>query len=393
MKSMAAAIEFGTSKIVTLVGEGNGSGPAQLLGFGVVPYDGYSDGHWNASDEEVEQAIMKSVREAELSSGREIKEIYVGVPGDFIHLEQNEVVLDLESERRITPEDVDDVMNLALDYKNQREGVIIHRSPAWFTVDDRRTMEPAGLKGQVIRCMASFVVADPTFLEDMQARMEQQDIHISGYLSPALGEALLLVPPEERDKVAVLVDVGYLTTEVLFIQGDALICYKVLPMGGGHLAADLAMELGITMDMAEELKRKYTFGIGQDQLSVKDPEGQTVSFHRENVLAVIEPRVAELSDMVHDAIEEDASLLSPRSTFYITGGGLILMRGGRETISSVVERTFRAPTPPAVKLNSPAYSSAIGLLELVYESVSQMEIKPQESGGKIGGFFKAFFTK
>ena len=53
---MAAAIEFGTSKIVTLVGEGNGSGPAQLLGFGVVPYDGYSDGHWNASDEEVEQA-------------------------------------------------------------------------------------------------------------------------------------------------------------------------------------------------------------------------------------------------------------------------------------------------------------------------------------------------
>ena len=393
MKSMAAAIEFGTSKIVTLVGEGNGSGPAQLLGFGVVPYDGYSDGHWNASDEEVEQAFMKCVREAELSSGREIKEIYVGVPGDFIHLEQNEVVLDLESERRITPEDVDDVMNLALDYKNQREGVIIHRSPAWFTVDDRRTMEPAGLKGQVIRCMASFVVADPTFLEDMQARMEQQDIHISGYLSPALGEALLLVPPEERDKVAVLVDVGYLTTEVLFIQGDALIRYKVLPMGGGHLAADLAMELGITMDMAEELKRKYTFGIGQDQLSVKDPEGQTVSFHRENVLAVIEPRVAELSDMVHDAIEEDASLLSPRSTFYITGGGLILMRGGRETISSVVERTFRAPTPPAVKLNSPAYSSAIGLLELVYESVSQMEIKPQESGVKIGGFFKAFFTK
>ncbi len=393
MKSMAAAIEFGTSKIVTLVGEGNGVGPAQLLGFGVVPYDGYCEGHWNASDEEVEQAVMKSVREAELSSGREIKEIYVGVPGDFIHLEQNEVALDLENERRITPEDVDDVMNLALDYKNQGEGVIIHRSPAWFTVDERRTMEPAGLKGRSIRCMASFVVADATFLEDMQARMEQQDIHINGYLAPALGEALLLIPPEERDKVAVLVDVGYLSTEVMFVQGDALISHKVLPLGGGHLAADLALDLDVTMDMAEELKRKYTFGIGQDQLSVQDPDGQTVSFPRETVLAIIEPRVAELSDMVHDAIEEHADKLSPRSAFYITGGGLILMRGGRETISSVVERTFRSPTPPAVKLNSPVYSSAIGLLELVYESVSQMETKPQEGGGKIGGFIKAFFTK
>lgn len=393
MKSMAAAIEFGTSKIVTVVGEGNGVGPAQLLGFGVVPYDGYSDAHWNASDEDVEQAIMKSVREAELSSGREIKEIYVGVPGDFIHLEQNEVVLDLEQERRITPEDVDDVMNLALDYKNQQEGVIIHRSPVWFTVDDRRTMEPTGLKGQVIRCMASFVIADATFLEDMQARMEQQDIHINGYLAPALGEALLLVPPEERDKVAVLVDVGYLCTEVMLVEGDALISHKVLPVGGGHLSANLAMSLDITMDMAEELKRKYTFGIGQDQLSVRDPDGQNVSFPREAVLAVIEPQVAELSDMVHDAIEAHADQLSPRSAFYITGGGLILMRGGRETISSVVERTFKAPVPPAIKLNSPVYSSAIGLLELVYESVSQMEVKSSEGGSKIGSFFKAFFTK
>ena len=111
------------------------------------------------------------------------------------------------------------------------------------------------------------------------------------------------------------------------------------------------------------------------------------------MLAVIEPRVAELSDMVRYNIEKYASELSQRSTFYITGGGLILMRGGRETISSVVERTFKAPTPPASKLNSPVYSSSIGLLELVYEAVSQMEVKPSESTSKIGSFFKAFFTK
>ncbi len=393
VKSMAAAIEFGTSKIVTVVGEGNGEGPAQLLGFGVVPYDGYSEGHWNASDEDVEQAIMKSVREAELSSGRDIKEIYVGVPGDFIHLESNEVTLEMDSEHRITPEDVDDVMNLALEYEAKDGGVIIHRSPAWFLVDDKRTMEPAGIKGKTIKCMASFVVADATFLEDMQARMMQQDIHINGYLAPALGEALLLIPPEERDKVAVLVDIGYLSTEVMFVEGDALVSHKVLPMGGGDLSANLAMELEITMDMAEELKRKYTFGIGQDQLSVDDPEGQPVSFPRETVLAIVEPLVAELSEQVRDAIEEESARLSQRSTFYITGGGLVPMRGGRETISSVVERTFKAPATPATKLNSPAYSSAIGLLELVYESVSQMEAKPADSGSKLGNFFKAFFTK
>lgn len=393
MKSMAAAIEFGTSKIVTLVGEGNPEGSANLLGFGIVPYDGYCDGHWNAADEDLEQAILKSVREAELSSGREIREIYVGVPGEFIHLERNEVSMDLGSSRRITMDDVDDVMNLALEYTPKKEGVIIHRSPSWFTVDDRRTMEPAGMKGQTLNCEAAFIIADPVFLEDMQARMEQQNIHINGYLSPALGEALMLIPPEERDKGAILVDIGYLSTEVMTVEGDAVISHKVIPMGGGDLAADLAMDLEITMDMAEELKRKYSFGIGQDKLIVNDPDGEEVRFGRENVLAIIEPKVEELGDMIRSAIAENEKHLGPRSTYYLTGGGLALMRGGRETISSVVEHPFRAPTPAAVKLNSPMYSSALGLLELVYESVSAMENGKPESKSKVGSFFKAFFTK
>ena len=393
MKSMAAAIEFCTSKIVTLVGEGTAEAGANLLGFGIVPYDGYCDGHWNASDEDLEQAILKSVREAELSSGREIKEIYVGVPGDFIHLERNEVSLDLGSSRRITMDDVDDVMNMALEYTPKKDGVIIHRSPAWFTVDDKRTMEPAGLKGQNIRCEASFVIADPVFLEDMQARMEQQNIHINGYLSPALGEALMLIPPEERDKGAILVDIGYLSTEVMMVEGDAIVSHKVIPIGGGDFTADLAVELQITMDMAEELKRKYSFGIGQDKLSVADPDGQEVMIGRENVLAIIEPKVEEMGGMIRAVIAECEERLSSRSTFYLTGGGITLMRGGRETMSSIVEHPLRAPTPSAVKLNSPMYSSSLGLLELVYESVSAMEMGRSESSSKIGSFFKAFFTK
>ena len=393
MKSTIAAIDFGTCKIVTLVAETSGTQRCDIIGAGIAAYDGFLDGEWN-NTVMLNEAIQKSITEAETQSKRKIREINVGVPGEFTRVYAVETSVTIQgADPHVTPRHVEKIFANADKQLSPVRGVVVHRSPAWFTVDDRRTMEPTGLKGSVVKCMASFVIADATFLEDMQARMEEQDIHINGYLSPALGEALLLIPPEERDKVAVLVDVGYLSTEVMFVQGDALIRHEVLPMGGGHLAADLAMELSITMDMAEELKRKYTFGIGQDQLSVTDPDGQNVSFPRETVLAVIEPRVAELSDMVRDTIEKYASELSQRSTFYITGGGLILMRGGRETISSVVERTFKAPTPPAIKLNSPVYSSAIGLLELVYESVSQMEVKPSESTSKIGSFLKAFFTK
>ncbi len=396
MKSTAAAIEFGTSKIVTLVGEGTGANPAQLLGFGVVPYDGYCEGHWNASDEEVDDAILRCIREAELSSGREIKEIYVGVPCDFIKIEQNEVSLNLENERRITAEDVDELMNRALDYTSKNGWVVIHRSPAWFRVDERRTMEPVGMRGSVMRCMASFVVADPVFLEDMQARFESQSIHINGYLSPSLGQALMLIPPEERDKVAVLIDMGYLSTEIMFVEGDALVYQRVLPVGGGHITADIAYGLHLTMEMAEEVKRKYSFGAGSAEISVQDPEGREVIILREQAAAVIEPRAAEIAEMVQNTIEGSGIRLNSRSTFYLSGGGMVLMRGGREFVSAVVERPVKAPQPMAVKLNSPVYSAALGLLELVYESVTQMEAGPAESSGKkskFGQMLKSFFTK
>lgn len=396
MKSTAAAIEFGTSKIVTLVGEGTGVNPAQLLGFGVVPYDGYCDGHWNASDEEVDDAILRSIHEAELSSGREIKEIYVGVPCEFIRIEQNEVSMTFDGEKRITVENVDELMGRALDYTSKNGWVVIHRSPAWFRVDERRTMEPVGMRGSSMRCMASFVVADPVFLEDMQARFQAQDIRINGYLSPSLGQALMLVPPEERDKVAVLIDVGYLSTEIMFVEGDALVYQRVLPIGGGHLTADIAYGLQLTMDMAEELKRKYVFGSGFTEITILDPDGKEVTIPREQAAVVIEPRAAELTDMIQNTIEQAGVRLNTRSTFYLTGGGLVLMRGGREFLSSVLERPVKAPQPVAVKLNSPVYSSALGLLELVYESVSQLEAGPAEAGGKkskIGQLFKDFFTK
>lgn len=397
MKSTAAAIEFGTSKIVTLVGEGSGASPAQLLGFGVEAYDGYSDGHWNAPDEDVDQAILRCVHEAELSSGREIKEVYVGVPGDFIRVEENEVAINFETEKRITPEDVDELMAKALDYVSRSGWVVIHRSPAWFRVDERHTMEPVGTRGSSMRCMASFIVADPTFLEDIQARLEAQSIHINGYLSPSLGQALMLVPPEERDRMAVLIDVGYLSTEVMFVQGDAIVYQRQIPVGGGHITADVAYGLSLTMAMAEDVKRKYAFGGGQDALIVTDPDGYDVSLPKEQVSAVLEPRVAELADMVQNTIERSGIRLSSRSSIYLTGGGLALMRGGREYMTNVLERTVKTPSPVAVKLNSPQYSAALGLLELVYESVSQMEFASEAGSGqkksKVGSVLKSFFTK
>ena len=65
MKSVAAAIDFGTSKIVTLLAESGGFNRCDIIGSGTVPYEGYLNGAWNAP-EKLAQAVRNSISAAEL---------------------------------------------------------------------------------------------------------------------------------------------------------------------------------------------------------------------------------------------------------------------------------------------------------------------------------------
>ena len=47
MKTTVAAIDFGTSKIVTLVAENSGSQRCDIVGAGIAAYDGYLEEGWN----------------------------------------------------------------------------------------------------------------------------------------------------------------------------------------------------------------------------------------------------------------------------------------------------------------------------------------------------------
>ena len=78
MKTVAAAIEFGTSKIVTLLAESGGFTRCEIIGSGTVPYAGYIEAEWN-DPEGVLPAIEASIHAAEVEAKRRIHDVYVGV--------------------------------------------------------------------------------------------------------------------------------------------------------------------------------------------------------------------------------------------------------------------------------------------------------------------------
>ncbi|MCL2812297.1 MAG: hypothetical protein FWD25_10500 [Clostridia bacterium] len=387
MKNLAAAIDFGTSKIVTFIAESGSYHRCDIIGAGTIAYDGFLDGYWNAADELVDQAIRNSIAAAEAQAHRQARDVFIGVPGEFCRVYAIEASVTLQgADPRVTLHDVERVFAQATEEIQPIRGVIIHRSPAWFTVDEgKKTMEPIGLKGSSLRALVSFIVADEFFLSDLSRRIQAMNLTLNGFFSSSVGQSLLFLPPEERDRTAVLIDVGYLSTEVMIVEGDALIFQKVIAVGGGHITADLAFGLEVNMTAAEQIKRGYSFQpSGADVVEVRPVAGQP---KREEVARVLEPRVDEISEYIRDCLDHCGVSLDNWSNIYLTGGGLAMMPGGRSYLSAQLGRTVRAPSPKAAKFNSPIYSSALGLIDLVFGSLESQE-EALTPLSKVSGFFR-----
>ena len=392
-KTQIAAIEFGTSKIVTIIAQNGGIDRLEFLGTGTVPYDGFQNGDWNTPGQMI-QRVRDSIAAAELEANQKIKEIYVGVPGAYINVCCAEAEIDLKDEG-VTEEDLDLVQDAAAEKLRIAEmgGLVLHRSPAWFQVDDgKKTVEPSG-HGEKLRACTSFIVADPQFIEDIKEILGALDVTILGFLSPTLGESLLLLSIDDRDRVSMLIDCGYLSTEISVIRGEAIIYHAMLPMGGGRITADLARQLRIPMRAAEQIKRSYVFNPDEfDQSAfseVLDARGRRLSFPREVVSQCVEQSVDELCDMIDMTLKNDVmELLGTRSQIYLTGGGVGLMRGARDHLAEKIGMPVKASAPKTAKMNSPVYSAVLGLLDLTFDSIERHDAAEESFGRKLTGFLR-----
>ena len=389
MKNIVAAVDFGTSKIMTLVAKAGGLQPCDIIGAGTAAYDGFSEGRWNTS-EHLNEAIAAAVRGAEDQSRVRIREVNVGVPADFSTVMTVEAKVELQgADPRVTQRDIDELFSRATNDLGTLRGSIIHRSPAWFVVDDgKKTLEPMGIHGYTLRAMVTFVVADQYFLEDVTERFRGMGIDVAGCFSAPVGEAMLFVPDEERDRTAILVDVGYLCTDVMAVEGDGLTFLKTIPVGGGHIAADLAYGLEVPLSSAEQIKRSYVYGLtaGQTTFECVGKDGSAKSFTREQVSNVLDSRADEICEAIRDTIKTSGVKLSSWSPIYLTGGGLAINRGGREKLAAVLNKPVRELPRKTVKMSSPAYSSTLGLMDLIIDTKANAK-----AAGGLASFFRSLF--
>lgn len=371
MKNVTAAVEFGTSKVMCVVGREKSVGRFEVLGAGEAKYEGIKNGRWQKPSN-VQQAVEKAVSLAEKKTKKRIKEVFVGVPGVFCKVVCQEGHADVES-GHVCHSDIERLILNAEQGYDDSLYTVVNSTPVYFILDDgHHYIDVIDAAASELNGIVSLIFVKNEFIEDTTALLQNIGVKVAAYVPEVLAESLFLVPAEERDCSSVLLNVGYFDTNVTVVYGDAIVYNKTINAGGMQIANDLSIVLNLDVDMAEQIKKRYSFGLENTGTKIYDyarqQSGRLERFSHILVSEVIDARVEHLCQLIGRVFEKSPLNIARRTRIYLSGGGIAMMKGVRDMLQGLLKRQVRISKIEAPQLSTPNYYTVLALLDYVFEA-------------------------
>ncbi len=378
-------MDIGSSKITVMVGSRGVNNTVNVRGIGECEYAGYEDGEWFRPDELI-NAVGRAISLAQSDAHIKIRHIYVGVPGQFTVTQCKEVATSLSRKRRVTEADIDELFAQGDTFSNNPEYTLINSQPIFYTLgDDRKLIQPVGMTASRISGFISYILAEKSFTDKFDHMLDELGIESHEYVSAVLAESLYLFDDFVRDRYVVLIDVGYIVTDVAVARGDGVLRQFSMPFGGGHITKELRDAFGIRFPLAEKLKRKVVLNLEFADSDTYDimAKDRAMSYSAKLVNDIVKFKLDKLSRTIGSCLM--SCDLPPSASFYLTGGGISYMNGARDYLSKKLDRHIEIAKPSQPQYNKPHLSTTLGLMDMVLGADSAPSDKK--------GFFARLFGR
>ncbi len=385
-----AAIDIGTTKIVSLVGKLNENKKLEILGISKTNSTGVKRGVVQNIDETV-NAIRESVTEVQKQSGIVFSNVFVGIAGQHIKSVKNRNHLNLGSERdEITRADIEtliaDMQKIPLEPGEE----IIHVLPQNFIVDNETGVKnPVGMSGRRIEANFHIVIGEIASAKNIEKCVNRVGLKVEQLILEPLASSAAVLTDDEKEAGVALVDIGGGTTDVAVYYDDAIRHTAVVPFGGNVVTNDIKEGCSILSRQAESLKTQFGMALGdlapEDKvvtipgISGRDPK--EISF--KSLAYIIQSRMEEIIDAVMFEIESSGCIDKLSAGIVITGGGamlkhlpqLVKFRTGMDVRIGYPNEHLASSHLESI--NHPMYSTAIGLLLKGIEVGRNQPVKEQ----------------
>jgi cell division protein FtsA len=342
-------------------------------------------------------SVAEAVEAAELMSGREIKNCYVGVAGANIEgINSRGVVAVTGKGREITRDDVGRVIEAARAVVIPMDREVLHVIPQTFIVDDQKGIRnPLDMIGVRLEAEVHIITGSVTTAQNLMKCVHRAGFNVERLILQSLAAARAVLNSDEKELGCLLVDLGAGTTDMLVYADGAPYFTSVVPAGGAQVTNDLSIMLSVPMDTAERMKRDY----GSCWVPGVDPEETVVvpglggrspeEIPRRKMATIIQPRMEEIFRMARERVEKMGHWRHVKGGVVLTGGGA-LMQGAPELAREIFGLPVRVGNPITVgglveEYRSPVWATGVGLVILGAESIApedrRQEGRPERPKG------------
>ncbi len=371
MEEIVVGIDVGTTKVCTLIGRIEDEQKLRILGVGIEPSQGIRKGAI-VDLAAASQAITRSVEKAEQTSGLEITSALVSLAGAHVSsvnsrgaiavpfgvIEEIDILRALDQARAVA-------------IPHDRE--IIHVIQRGFSVDGQDGIRtPLGMHGYRLEVEAHIITAAAATVENLRQCVGAAGVEVQQFVLNPLASAEVVLTEEERQMGVAVCDIGGGTTDLaIYVDGDVWHT-MVLAVGGNHITQDIAHGLRLPIQQAEEVKKQQGHAIrgeiGPEEYFTIRPFGEDrpIEISRQDLAHIIEARVEETFSLILQEIKRSGyDGLLPAGM--VLTGGTSALPGITRLAESVLGMRVRTAQPENLtglidRLNSPAYSTSVGLL-------------------------------
>ena len=366
MRESCAVLDIGSSSIIALIGENGVNDTFNILGKGEVAYAGFQDSEF-LEPENLKFAIAQALSNAEMTSDSKITEIYIGVPGEFCSVVTKSINLDFPKTKKISKFDVENIFKTGDDFSESTEYQLINHSVVYYELDNaKRVIDPISMKAKSLTGKISYILALREFVKMMKAIFAELKIKILGFISSNLAECLYLFEPNVRDKYVLLVDVGYITTNVMLVRGNSLLFLNSFSLGGGYITSDLSQCLKISFSEAERLKHKVVLGWNPTNADTYEIEGDEymLTYSAKATNEIVTDRIEMICDYILRCLDNCEYDIPDFLPIHFVGGAFNFIKGIKTILKNKMKRRVELVTTRNMVDIRPYDASEEGLLYL-----------------------------
>ena len=380
-KDLVVGLDIGTSKVMAVVAEVLPNGELKLAGLGIAASNGLKRGVVVNIDATV-QSIQQALKEAELMADCKITRVYTGITGSHIRGMNSSGMVAIK-DREVTAADVARVVETAKAINISTDQRLLLVEPQEFIIDGQDVREPIGMSGIRLEAKVHIVTGAQSAAENIIKCVRRCGLEVEQLMLNPLASSLSVLTEDERELGVALVDIGAGSTDIAIFTNGAIRHTAVIPIAGDLITSDIAMALRTPTKDAEEIKVEN----GYAKQLLADPDTQVEvpglgdrgprMLSRQALAGVIEPRVEEIFQLVHQVLRDSGFEEMLSSGIVLTGGSCIM-----PGMVELGEDIFLKP----VRRGNPKYASALADMVAQPRAATVMGLLEEARMARLRGF-------